>query len=278
MKRWWIFLFIFLIILAAGWWLNRPTPFTIIFFDIGQGESALVQTPAGQNILIDGGPSAAVLQKLGSTLPWTRRTIDLVILSHPHADHVTGLIKVLERYRVRQILTTGVLHTTPEYLTFLKLIKEKKIPLAIAQTGQNIKLAGGVSVDILWPPMSYTGQQVDDLNSTSMVNKINFGETSVLFTGDMPIMNEQALISIGVNLHAQILKVAHQGSRTATSEEFLRAVAPEFAVISVGRNNRFGHPNKEVLERLKNLGIKTFRTDIDGNVSFVSNGQVWTKN
>lgn len=278
MKRWWIFLFIFLTILVAGWWFNRPTPFTINFFDIGQGESALVQTPAGQNILIDGGPSAAVLQKLGSTLPWTRRTIDLVILSHPHADHVTGLIKVLERYKVRQVLATGVLHTTPEYLTFLKLIKDKKIPLTIAQAGQNIKLASGVSVDILWPPMSYIGQQVDDLNLTSIVNKINFGETSALFTGDTPIMNEQALISAGVNLHAQILKVAHQGSRTSTSEEFLRAVAPEFAVISVGRNNRFGHPNKEVLERLKSLGIKIFRTDVDGNVSFVSNGQAWTKN
>jgi competence protein ComEC len=150
--------------------------------------------------------------------------------------------------------------------------------LAIAQAGQDIKLAGGVSVDILWPPMSYAGQRVDDLNSTSMVNKINFGKTSVLFTGDTPIINEQALISTGVNLHAQILKVAHQGSRTATSEEFLRAVAPEFAVISVGKDNRFGHPNKEVLERLNNLSIKTFRTDIDGNVSFVSNGQVWTKN
>jgi competence protein ComEC len=277
MKRWWIFLFIFLIIGVAWWWLNKPTPFTVTFFDVGEGESALVQTPSGQNILIDGGPSAAVLQKLGGALPWTKRNIDLIILSHPHADHITGVIKVLERYKVRQVLTTDVLHTTPEYIAFLKLIKDKKIPLAIARTGQNIKLASGVSVDILWPPISYAGQQVDDLNSTSIVNKINFGETSVLFTGDTPIVNEQALITTSTNLRSQILKVAHQGSRTSSSEEFLRAVAPEFAVISVGKDNRFGHPHQEVLERLKNLSIKIFRTDIDGDISFVSDGKRWAK-
>jgi len=244
---------------------------------VGQGDAALVQTKAGQTILIDGGPDRKILQKLGGSLPWDKRTIDVVILSHPHADHLSGLIEVLKRYQVNQILTTGVLHTTPEYLAFLQLVKDKKIPVTTVQAGQVFNLAGDVKIDILWPSFSMVGQRVEDLNTTSIVNKVSFGKTSVLFMGDAPIESEQALLQAGVDVRAQILKVGHHGSRNSSSEEFIKIVSPHIAVISVGKNNSFGHPHSEVVNRLTGLVSKVFRTDKNSDVSFISDGEKWIK-
>lgn len=276
MKRWWLWGLVALLVGLGLWfWYTRPQPFQLTFFDIGEGDAALVQTPARQTILIDGGPDRSILQKLGRALPWTARTIDLVVVSHPHADHVTGLISVLQRYRVRQVLATGVVHTTPEYLALLQLIRDKRIPLTVAQAGVNVALAGGVKVEVLWPPTSMAGLTVDDLNAASQVDRIRFGDTSVLFTGDTPEANEAAILASGTNVSAQVLKIAHQGSRGSTSAAFLRAVAPRFAVISVGRNNRFGHPHAEVIERLRQYVPELLRTDTSGNIVLRSNGQAW---
>jgi len=278
MKRW---LVIILVVLSTGaallWWQLRPRYLTVDFFDVGQGDAELIRTPQGQTILIDGGPDKKILEKLGTALPWADRSLDLVVLSHPHADHVSGLIEVLQRYRVRRILATGVVHTTPEYIKWLELIKNKKIPLTVAQAGQRIEFSGGVVLEILWPLDSYAGQQVGDLNATSIVARLSYGPSSALFTGDTPRENEQLLLNSGANLKAQLLKVAHQGSRTSSSEEFIRAVAPRVAIIPVGRDNRFGHPHAEVVERLKNLVSQVLRTDRDGDIRFASNGVVWRR-
>ncbi len=249
----------------------------LTFIDVGQGDAHVVRTPEGQVILIDGGPDRGILRKLGRILPWYERTIDLMILSHPHADHVTGLVHTLNRYEVKQVMLTGALHTTPEYLEFLSLIKDKKIPVISPHQGQLIKFAGGVTMDVFWPPFSYVGQKVGELNDTSIMNRVNYGTTSVLFTGDTPVKNEGAILAAGYNVRAQILKVAHQGSRTSSSPEFLKAVAPEYAVIPVGKGNRYGHPHKEVVERLKSLIPNVLRTDEEGYVRFRSDGKMWIK-
>lgn len=266
-----------LVVVLAWWWGGQSNHLlTVTFFDVGQGDAALIRTPQDQTILIDGGPDRTILTKLGESLPWTRRTIDLVILSHPHADHVAGLNYVLARYRVRHVLMTGAIHTTPEYLKFLELLKNKEVPVTIAQAGQVIELNGGVSVEVLWPFKSVVGERVNDLNITSIVNRVVYKATAVLFTGDMPKENEAALLNSGSDLTAQILKVAHQGSRTSSSEEFIKAVAPEVAVIPVGQNS-YGHPHAEVVERLKKLVEVVLRTDAEGDITWQSNGQSWQR-
>jgi len=266
-----------LVVVLAWWWGGQSNHLlTVTFFDVGQGDAALIRTPQDQTILIDGGPDRTILTKLGESLPWTRRTIDLVILSHPHADHVAGLNYVLARYRVRHVLMTGAIHTTPEYLKFLELLKNKEVPVTIAQAGQVIELNGGVSVEVLWPFKSMVGERVDDLNTTSIVNRVVYKATAVLFTGDTPKENEAALLNSGSDLTAQILKVAHQGSRTSSSEEFIKAVAPEVAVIPVGQNS-YGHPHAEVVERLKKLVEVVLRTDAEGDTTWQSNGQSWQR-
>lgn len=265
------------VVLAAWLWSGfRPQSFRLTFFNVGQGDSALIQTPAKQAILIDGGPDRGILVKLGQALPWGKRTLDLVILSHPHADHVAGLTYVLERYHVRQVLMTGVLYPTPEYLRFLELVRDKHIPVHLAKGRETLKLAGGVSVDILWPQGSLANIEVADVNATSVVCRVNYGDTSVLFTGDTPAENEASLLATGVNLEADILKVAHQGSITSSTPDFIKAVAPELAVVSVGKNT-YGHPASEIMERLRKLVLNVVRTDEMGDVTLKSDGRSWQR-
>jgi len=243
----------------------------VTFFDVGQGDSILIRTPQKQNILIDGGPDSKVLEKLGKFLPFYDRKIDLMVLTHPHADHVAGLIKVLERYKVSKVLLSGALHTTDEYIRFLELIKDKKIPATIALSGQFIDL-GGTQIEVLYPFESLEGQSFKDLNKSSVVLRMDFLETSFLFTGDMDAEIERDLAGNEFDTDVDVLKVAHQGSKTSTSGLFLENVTPNIAVIFVGKNN-FGHPHQEVLERLEKAGAKTKRTDTNGDIQIISNGK-----
>lgn len=270
-----LLLVIFSVILMVFLWLGQGNNlFTVTFFDIGQGDAALIQTPQNQFILIDGGPDRSILDKLGKYLPWTERKIDLVVLSHPHADHVAGLNHVLERYQVGQVLMTGVLHTTPEYIKFLSLLKEKNILVTIADKKKTFTFGGGVTLLVLRPDESIAESRVTDLNETSIVNKVVYGNTSILFTGDISTDNELTLIEKKVDLTANILKVAHQGSKTSSSEAFIKAASPQVAVISVGKNS-YGHPNKEIVDRLKSLINVVLRTDQEGDITFISDGQAF---
>ena len=256
----------------------------VIFFDIGQGDAALIQTPDGKNILVDGGPDDHILAKLGQYLPFSMRRLDMVILTHPHSDHLNGLIAVLKRYQVGEIYYTGVIHTTGEFFEWLKLIKEKNIPLKIVKEPQDITLSSSpreIVLQLIYPDSDLTQLNVKytnhkegkNLNNTSIVFRLVYGNTKFLFTGDIEQEIEEYLIKKGVALSAQVLKVGHHGSKSSTTELFLNAVSPEDAVISVGANNDYGHPHLRVLKRLERHGIKIFRTDLDGDVKFVSNGR-----
>jgi len=209
-------------------------------------------------------------------MPFWDRTIDLIILTHPEQDHMTGLIEVLKRYKVENILWTGILRETSEFKEWERLIEEEKANIFIAKAGQKIKLSRrniNYYLDILHPFESLEGQEFKDSNNTSIIAKLVFSQNSFLFTGDAYKSIEKKLIDIEIDLDSDVLKIGHHGSKTSTAEEFIEKVLPEIAVISAGKDNSYHHPHPETLETLEKYGIKVFRTDINGDVKIISNGK-----
>lgn len=249
----------------------------VIFLDVGQGDASLVITPEGQTILVDGGPDDKILSQLGKFLPLSQKKIDVVILTHPHADHLDGLVEVLRRYEVGEVYYSGFLHTTGSFLEWLKMINDKNIQLVIVKEKKEIKI-GEVGLEFLYPNHDFSGLSLkeapkNNLNNTSVVFRLNYKQTQFLFVGDVEIPVEQELVGGQVDLSATVLKVGHHGSNSSTSEEFLNLVSPQYAVISVGVGNDFGHPHLRTLRRLERHGIKFLRTDEDGNIEIISDGQ-----
>ena len=263
--------------------LSKQKFLEVNFFDIGQGDAAFIETPKGQQVLIDGGPSSKILEKLGKEMPFWDRDIDLVILTHPEADHLSGLIDVLKKYKVRNILWTGIIRDTPEYKEWQKLIREEGAKIFIASKGQKIKMANDISIDVLFPFESAEGKEFENSNDTSVVSRLVLGHNSFIFTGDISEIAEKELISAYscsdscefATLDSDVLKIAHHGSKTSSSEGFLQVVSPEVAIISVGKNNSYGHPTPETLENLNKYGIKVLRTDESGDIKIISDGEVF---
>ena len=249
----------------------------VIFFDVGQGDAIFIETPSYHQILIDGGPDSTILEKLSKEMPFWDRSIDLIILTHPERDHLTGLIEVLEKYKVENILWTGIVRDTAEYKEWKKLIEEEKAEIFIAKAGQKISCLTWqikqCDLEILQPFESLEGKEFKDSNNTSIISKLVFGKNSFLFTGDAYKNVEVELINKEAEIDSDVLKVAHHGSKTSSSEEFIKAVSPEIAVISAGRENKYGHPNQEVLELLEKYGIRVLRTDKDGDIKIFSDGK-----
>jgi competence protein ComEC len=253
----------------------------VSFLDVGQGDAILIQTPNGQNILIDGGPDPQKINlELGEKLPFWDKTIDFVVCTQPQADHVTGLVEVLQRYKVEEVLESGVSYNSSVYQEWCNLVEEKHIKRDTAQAGQEIDLGNGIKMEVLNPPASLWEETSDDVDNNGVVLRLSWGELSFLFTADIRKEVEFELIGQRANLKSTVLKVAHHGSKTSTSQQFLAAVAPEVAVISVGEDNPFGHPSLEVVERLiDRLGEDTvYRTDEDGTIEFITDGEtLWLR-
>ncbi len=255
--------------------LSKPRLLEVNFFDVGQGDSVFIETPKNQQILIDGGPDSQVLARLAKEMPFWDRTIDLVILTHPEKDHMVGLLEVLKRYKVENILWTGIIRDTPEFEQWQREISEEGGNIKIAQAGQKV-IASKAILEILNPLENMAGQELKDSNETSIVSRMSFGENSFLFTGDIYKSDEVKLLGEGINLESDILKISHHGSKTSTSKEFVEKVSPETAVISVGKDNSYGHPTQEVLDILKSYGIRILRTDQQGNIKIISDGKKLT--
>ncbi len=241
----------------------------VYFLDVGQGDATLIRTPGGDDILVDGGPDESVLSEIGSVLPFWDRKIELVILTHPDSDHVGGLTPVLERYAVDEVWKTGVNYQSAIYADFLRLIDENQIKFSDVSQGERRIFDERVSLEVLAPLNSLVGKSVKDTNITSLVCRLDFEGKSFLFTGDAPSEVENSLIKQNANLKADVLKVSHHGSRSATSEEFLELVLPQIAVISCGKDNRFNHPHQEVLERLALISAQVYRTDQIGRMEMI---------
>jgi len=253
--------------------LSQQKFLEVNFFDVGQGDAIFIETSQLQQVLIDGGPSSVILEKLGKEMPFWDKNIDLIILTHPEADHLVGLLDVLKKYKVENILWTGIIRDTPEYEEWQKLIKKEGAKIFIVSKGQKIKMTNGISIDILFPFEKVDGKEFENSNDTSVVSRLVLGYNSFLFTGDISETAEKEIISKTIEIDSDVLKVAHHGSKYSSSEEFLREVSPEIAVISVGKDNSYGHPTTEVLENLNKYGIKVLRTDEAGDIKIISDGK-----
>lgn len=265
------------VIWYAVFYFESHQNFLVTFFDVGQGDSIFMEAPNGNQVLIDGGPGDRILSKLGRVMPFWDRSIDLLILTHPHADHLDGTLEVLKRYDIGMVIESGVNHTIPEYEEWRKLLQEKRVEVIIAAAGQRVNLSRLSHLDILTPFNGFLGASPKNVHDAMIISKLRYGSTTALLMGDAEKSLEYQLIFSGVDLKSDILKVGHHGSKTSTMEEFLKAVSPQIAVISVGRKNRYGHPYQEVLDRLRSFGTTVFRTDQDGDIKFVSRGYNLTK-
>lgn len=251
------------------------------FLNVGQGDSEYVRTMNNYDVLIDGGPDKSVLSQLGEIMPFWDKKIDLVILTHPHSDHVSGLIEVLKRYEVGEIITTDAAASSAEYNEWNKIIKDKNIPTKIAKCNEEKNIDEKTKMFFLWPCESFKDQKIDNLNNTSIVFKLTYVKFSVLFTGDAQEEVQKELVNSNLTLkqldNINILKVAHHGSSNGSLESFLKIINPDVAVISVGKDNKYGHPAQSTLDKLKNIGAEIFRTDKNGRIEIISNGQTfWT--
>lgn len=269
--------FILTILLIATFWIwsiifNQVSDniLEVTFFSIGQGDSIFIETPSKRQVLIDGGPDKTILEKLGQTIPFYDKVIDLVILTHPEADHLTGLISVLEYYEINHILVSGLEKDTIVYRKWRSLIEKKNIPLTRAQAGQRIILEPGIVLEILWPDQSLIQSLAQNVNNGSVVARLVYNQSEFLLTGDIEQKIEQRLVSQNQLLESDVLKISHHGSKSSTSYNFLKAINPQIVVISVGEDNRYKHPHADVLERLKE--VLTYRTDISGDIKILTNG------
>lgn len=245
---------------------ESPNVMKLTFFDVGQGDAALATTPNGQNILIDGGPDDSIVSKLDKNIPFYSRQIDAVVLTHPHADHVSGLVAVVNKYQITRVYMNGTVHTAPEYLAFLEALKTHEVPVQIVKSGDSLDFGDNIKLDFLFPLSSTENQKVENLNNSSVVTRLSWGKASAIMMGDLESEAQSQLLASGQNVKSDIIKVAHHGSKDSVNAKFLSAVSPKYAVISAGKDNRFGHPSKSALDSL--VAQIVYRTDYDGDVVF----------
>lgn len=238
------------------------------FIDVGQGDSILIQTPE-KNILIDAGERTAgevvveYLQNLDITY------LDMIISTHPHSDHIGGLINVINNISIGEVIDPAVPHTTQTYEDYLVLIDQKNIKFTEGKAGISRDLGGGALMQIVHP----SSPSVSDLNNASIVVRLTFGDISFIFSGDAENKAENEILLRDYNLSATVLKVGHHGSRTSTSASYLSAISPKVAVISCGKDNTYGHPHEETLKLLEDAGVDVYRTDTNGTVVIKTDGQ-----
>jgi len=245
---------------------QRENTAEIIFLDVGQGDAILIQEGWTQ-ILIDGGNGQEIMNRLGEFMPMGDRKIELMVATHPDEDHMGGLIKVLSFYEVGEILESGIACDKDLCKKWEELIAADNISVVDVELGREIKLGDDVDITVLYPFEEITDEEYKNTNDASLVLKAVVEDRKYLLTGDTEGKVEQELVASNLDLSADVLKVSHHGSKNATSAEFLLAVSPKQAVISVGENS-YGHPTEEVLNRLSNMNIEIFRTDEDGSVRF----------
>jgi beta-lactamase superfamily II metal-dependent hydrolase len=249
---------------------------TMTFIDVGQGDSILVTLPNTKTLLIDGGEQGSFDKILSTLQEHGLSHIDVVVATHPHADHIGGLIDIINSVDVGQVLDSGQIHTTQTFEDFLVAIDNKHISLKSIRESDSINLDPAVKIDVLNPPASLVVGASDEsqFNDNSVVLKLKYGNFSALLTGDMQQTNEQRLVSENASaLDIDVLKAGHHGSSTSSSSAFLSAVTPEVVIISVGAGNTYGHPHQEAMDRILAAGTKyVFMTDIDGTITLTTNG------
>lgn len=244
---------------------------TFAMLDIGQGDALFIESPTGTQILVDAGPPRKIMGELARVMSPFDRTIDAIIITNPDADHIAGFEEVLKNYKVGQVFEPGTLNGSKTYQNLKEEISRQNIRDTLARRGMRLNIGEGAYIDILFPDRDVVDWTSND---GSIVARLSYGATSVMLTGDATKETEKIILSENQSddLRSSILKVGHHGSHTSTSEDFVRVVAPRYALISLGKNNKYGHPHQETLETLSRLGVQTFRTDLLGSIIMTSDG------
>ncbi len=262
---------ILLALLGLGAWGTSSLPdgqLHLWFLDVGQGDAILARLPAGEWILVDGGPDPAVLmQQLSLHMPFYEKTIDLVVLSHPHADHLQGLREVFQRYQVRHLFDSGQSYDSEAYLHLLSLATSQGSQYHLIGGRNRDWRLGKLGLDIIYPGSSLQGRKLSNANNGSIVMRLIQGNFRAFFSGDLEMEKEAELAADpSLHLRADLLKAGHHGSKTSNTEIFLARIQPRQVIISCGVNNRFHHPFPATLSRLQSTGAAIYRTDLDGTI------------
>jgi competence protein ComEC len=281
-----VFLIVAGIILIKYWKKREPTSpapapsgdeLQVHVLNVGQGDSILIIAPGGKSVLVDAGTPGSGRVVLDAMKRYGVGQIDLLIATHAHADHIGGADEVMRRTKVSTVLDSRVPNTTKNYEDFLEEIEKSGAKYVAASPGQKFDLGGGAALTVLAPIQPFfTVNQLrsgaNEPNANSVVTRLDYGDFSLLLTGDAEAETEERLLKAGANIKAKVLKVGHHGSRYASSEKFLRAGGFEAAIISNGADNRYGHPNQDALERFRRLGARLYRTDLQGEITIISRG------
>lgn len=242
---------------------------TVIFFDVGQGDAIFIESPTGVQVLIDGGSSAGVLRELSAAMGFFDRSIDIMLATHADRDHIGGLVDVLARYEVGEVVVTENAGETGTAEAFRAGVLAEGARVTHARRGTRFDLGGGAMLEILFPDRD---METVGTNMSSIIAHLTYGEHEFLLTGDAPVAIEEYLVLLGTDLQSDVLKAGHHGSDTSTSPRFLDAVLPQYAVVSAGRDNSYGHPHASVMAAFMERGIQTKNTADEGSITFVSDG------
>jgi competence protein ComEC len=246
------------------------TTMQVWFLDVGQGDATLIITPEGKQILIDAGPNNTVLAKLGAILPPWDRSIDAIVVTHPDADHLTGFVKILDRYRVGEVITSGADAYSAVVDSFDEAVDREHMQVTLVKAGDRLTF-DGVTLETLWPLTTLKDTYPQNRNNASVTFRVEYGQTTILLTGDA---EEEAEAGFASSAHdVDVYKVGHHGSITSTTIDLLNLITPEYAVISAGFGNRHGHPHPIVLDRLEDAQTTIFRTDFQGDILLTSSGE-----
>lgn len=271
-RKYWLAFFILVLLIVTIFlfyldWQASNRKFTFAMLDVGQGDAIFIESPTGTQILIDAGPPKKVMSELSRMMPLFDRTIDAIIITNPDADHIAGFLDVLKVYKVGQVFEAGTYNDSRTYQNLEEEIKNKNVTDTLAKKDMRIDLGGGVFVDVLFPDRDVSSWTTND---GSVVARLTYGDTTIMLTGDATEETEKIILQSYSEkfLDSDILKVAHHGSKTSSSEAFLKVVSPEYAVISDGKNNSYGHPHKVTLDNLEGVGADILRTDKLGTIIF----------
>lgn len=250
---------------------NSDRLLTVAMLNVGQGDAIFIESPSGVQVLVDAGPPRKILSELSRIMPAFDRSIDAIIVTHPDQDHIGGFAEVLKAYKIGMFFESGGVSDSKVYQNLKSELTNKEIPSMLARKGMRIHLGEGAVLEIIFPDRDVSGM---DTNDGSVVARLVYGETSVLLTGDASLETEKLILAANSKsaLESDVLKAGHHGSRTSTSYNLVKLLAPRYALISAGKDNTYGHPHQDVLSLLDEFGVEAYRTDILGTIIMKSDG------
>lgn len=267
-----------IVVLLAGYFgidltqdskVPKDSKLIISYMDVGQGDAAYIKVN-GNDILIDAGPRSNSKELLEQLKAKNIDDFELVIATHPHEDHIGGMVDVFKEYEVKAFYSPKITHTTKTYENLVKAVKDEGLKTKELKGGMVIDLGEGAKFEVFTPQKS----EYEELNDYSPIMKLSFGDTSYLFTGDAEkLAEEEALAKYKTSLDSDVIKFGHHGSSSSSSNAFIEAVSPKYGIISCAKDNKYGHPHRETLDIIKKYNIKTFRTDTDGEIILTSDGK-----